>query len=289
MESMYCYPGTNVLKNKFGIRDQEKLTEAENNFTTFRINQLQAQPIGGNYGLLHLQAIHKHIFQDVYDWAGKIREVNIAKGNTMFANPLYIKPYSDKLFSDLSKENYLKGLGIEKFSERLSYYAAEINMLHPFREGNGRTIREYIRYLAKQAGYSINYSKIPIAELYNAFVKSVQDCEDLSSILKKHFIENIRNSYKEQYIKNAPESLISKLNDIRLIYSDDGSYLTVDTIKQLYKEAGSIIDNNAGLKNADFSLLSDVVNELKLIQARGITNNRANEIDTARVMKIEME
>ena len=82
----------------------------------------------------HLQAIHRYIFQDVYDWAGKVRTVDIAKGN-MFCNVRFISGQADEIFTKLKEEKYLAGLDEETFIKRLAYYFSEINALHPFREG----------------------------------------------------------------------------------------------------------------------------------------------------------
>ena len=76
----YCYPDSKVLINKFDIRDMDSLMERERGFTSFRLTQLEANPIKGNFDLKHLQSIHKHLFQDIYSWAGELRLVEISKG-----------------------------------------------------------------------------------------------------------------------------------------------------------------------------------------------------------------
>ena len=223
MDALYCYPGTNVLKNKLGIVDNVKLQYAERQITAFRLIDLLSDPIKGTYDLNHLKQIHKYIFQDIYSWAGDIRKVNIGKGYTTFADTSYIEPYAKHIYKELQKDCFLKNYGVDKFSDRLSYYAAEINMLHPFREGNGRSTREYLRCLAKEAGYDLNYSKIDYKDLYDAFVSSVTDSTKLTNLFKNHFLDNIKDSYSETYIKNSSESLLSKLNDLRMMFSNDGS------------------------------------------------------------------
>ena len=154
-DELYCYPGSNVLKNKMGIRDKERLHETERKLTMLRILELLDKPVRGAFDLKHLQAIHAYIFQDVYDWAGELRKVDIAKGN-MFCNAMFLSGQAEEIFGRLKAENYLYGLE-DGFAARLAYYFSEINALHPFREGNGRSQREFIRCLALHNGYVINF------------------------------------------------------------------------------------------------------------------------------------
>lgn len=157
----YSYPGTDVLRNKPGIRDADKLSDYEHRKTTIASLVQREQPIHGNFDLAHLQAIHGDLFKDVYEWAGQLRTVSKAKGGSAFAQPDLIESYANStVFKDLKKENYLKGMGAEKFAGRLAHHAAEINALHPFREGNGRATRQFLEELARQAGYKLDYSGI---------------------------------------------------------------------------------------------------------------------------------
>lgn len=135
----YVYPGTNVLKNKFGLTDFEELSAVERQITGATFAKLEQFPIDGSFNLQHLQDIHKALFGEIYDWAGNIRDKGfISKGNTLFCAAEFIAPYSDDLFSNLQSENSLIGLDRDSFIERISFYIAEINALHPFCEGNGR-------------------------------------------------------------------------------------------------------------------------------------------------------
>ena len=94
-------------------------------------------PIKGKFDLRHLQSIHQFIFSDIYDWAGELRTVNIAKGN-QFCNHQYLETYADGIIKKLKTEKMLTVLPLSMIPERLAYYLGEINVLHPFREGNGR-------------------------------------------------------------------------------------------------------------------------------------------------------
>ena len=156
-EDPYVYPGTQVLRNRFGIHDPDELARRENDASTARQLELQANPLSGGYDLSHLLALHRHIFGDVYAWAGEIRTVPIARGD-LFALPQHIEPYLTEVLSRLPAENYLRGLPRETFVDRLAHYLAEINSVHPFREGNGRAQRALVGQLAQQAGYRIAWS-----------------------------------------------------------------------------------------------------------------------------------
>lgn len=167
-DNSYCYQDSCILKNKLGIKNKEQLEEAERNITALRILQLKTGELRGEPNFKYLCKIHKHIFGDIYSWAGKIRTVDISKGN-MFCNSQFILENAEEIFNRLKKENYLQDYkDVEKMSERLAYYLSEINALHPFREGNGRTQREFIIVLARRAGYKVDFSKVSQEEMIQA-------------------------------------------------------------------------------------------------------------------------
>ena len=170
-DTIYCYPNSNVLINKLGIKDKDKLSVIERKLTMLRLLELFEKPIYGKFDLRHLQSIHGYIFQDVYEWSGKIRTVDIAKGN-MFCNVKFIESQANNIFSNLRNDKYLEGLCREDFIRKLAYYFSEINALHPFREGNGRSQREFIRMLALKNGYKIHYSRITEEEMVSASKES---------------------------------------------------------------------------------------------------------------------
>ena len=132
-----------------------------------RLLELIDRPIRGKYDLKHLQAIHKYIFQDVYEWAGEIRKVDIAKGN-MFCNVRFLSSQAAEIFGKLKEEDYLQGLEEDDFIRQLAYYFSEINALHPFREGNGRSQRQFIRCLALHNGYVVNFANASKEEMMKA-------------------------------------------------------------------------------------------------------------------------
>lgn len=165
-DDVYCIPGTAVLKNKAGITNQDLLDEYEADFTAIRILELAHTPVEGSFDLAHLCKIHAYLFQDVYEWAGEIRSVDIIRGDSRFCNVRQIQSYSNTVFSELASENYLIGLELKVFASQLAHYLSEINAIHPFREGNGRVQRLFISQLAEQSGYSLDYSSLNQTEIY---------------------------------------------------------------------------------------------------------------------------
>jgi cell filamentation protein len=156
----YVYPGTEVLRNRLDLHDGAALAEREAALSAIRIAQLERRFIPGDFDLAHLQATHRYIFGDVYPWAGELRTVRITKGGDLFALPEHIGPYLTALFADLALEDHLHGLGREQFLERLTQYYAEINAVHPFREGNGRAQRAFLGQIAKVAGHPIAWVQL---------------------------------------------------------------------------------------------------------------------------------
>jgi cell filamentation protein len=168
----YTYPGTDVLRNILDIRDLQQLAAFEANATTARLIELDASPIEGRVDIAHLQAIHRHIFQDVYPWAGEFRTVNISKGGHLFGVTAFVEPALKDVLRKLPAEHYLKGSDPRTFAMRAGYYMGEINAIHPFRDGNGRAQRELIRELAAQVGFVIDWSRVTREQMMAASLGS---------------------------------------------------------------------------------------------------------------------
>lgn len=204
-DSNYCYPNCFILKNKLNIKDRDLLEEAERQITAVKILETKMHPIKGNLDFQHLLNIHRHIFKDIYTWAGKTRTVNISKGN-QFCNYIFIKEVADDIFLKLQKENYLMGLTTDEMIIKLAFYLGELNALHPFREGNGRAQRVFIEYLAQAAGYYIDFSKVSSQEMIDASVESFlcnynkmenifrNNIEQISEDEQKKFIDSISST-----------------------------------------------------------------------------------------------
>lgn len=184
-DKIYCYPNLDVLINKLNIHDSDKLREAERKLTMLRLMDLLEKPITGKFDFEHLRNIHKYIFQDIYSWAGKIRTVDIAKSN-MFCKVQFIEMQASELFGKLKNDDYLEQLPKEVFIQKAAYYFSEINALHPFREGNGRTQREFIRQLAYESGYILHFAVISEAEMVEASIDSfICDYKKMETLFTK--------------------------------------------------------------------------------------------------------
>ena len=118
----YTYPEIDVLKNLRGIRDSLLLARFEAEATTRRIAELIRAPLLGHFDAAHLQAVHHHIFQDVYSWAGEFRTVQIAKGGHVFSAAAFIEPALQSLLAKLAAEAFLKNMHVDTFASRASYY-----------------------------------------------------------------------------------------------------------------------------------------------------------------------
>jgi cell filamentation protein len=153
----YLDPSSGVLRNRLGISDPERLREAEAALTFAALADLGTRVLPGNYDLDHLCAFHREIFDDLYPWAGEVRTVNIAK-TQLFCLAPHIAAYAAEVFGTLTKERYLRGLSRDRLVDRITHYFAEVNAIHPFREGNGRTQRAFFRQLSRAAGWTIDWS-----------------------------------------------------------------------------------------------------------------------------------
>ena len=173
--SNYCYDNSNILINKLNIKDNKLLQIYEAKITAAKLLSLRKKGIIGNFDLKHLNDIHLFLFEDIYPFAGKFRNENIAKGAFRFAEWEYIETELNNLLLNLKNENYLYGIPKENLADKLAFYLSELNVLHPYREGNGRTIREFIRELALKNNYILNLSKISPKDFLNASIQSIVD------------------------------------------------------------------------------------------------------------------
>ncbi|MBQ9275906.1 MAG: Fic family protein [Succinivibrio sp.] len=170
---IYCYRGTEILINKYQEKDPEKLKKLERLLTGARLIDLLKNPMPGEFELSHLRAIHRYIFQDLYEWAGELRRVDISKAS-LFCHASYIEKEAAKLFVQLKKDRYLHDLPFRELCAKAAFYLGEINAIHPFRDGNGRAQREFIRELLLSAGYSVDYTRCRSGLMFEASVASFQ-------------------------------------------------------------------------------------------------------------------
>lgn len=151
------YPGTEVLRNRLDIRDANRLEAAERYLVDRRLRE-GLPPEARALSYAGFKAIHRHLFQDVYDWAGQERRYTTGRGDAPFAVPEFIAPWMDKRFELLHSESNLVGLKRKAFAARAAEHVNEINAAHPFIEGNGRAQRTWLRLLADNAGLQLTLS-----------------------------------------------------------------------------------------------------------------------------------
>lgn len=168
----YTYPASNVLRNRRNIQELEALDAFESNASTRRLIELRVKPLPVRFDVAHLKAIHQYLFRDVYPWAGQFRTVNISKGGHLFGFSQFIEMALADILAKLPAEQYLKGSDRPLFAARAGYYLGEINAIHPFREGNGRTQREFIRTLAVAAAFQIDWGKTTRDDMTEASIHS---------------------------------------------------------------------------------------------------------------------
>ncbi|MDQ2819302.1 MAG: putative adenosine monophosphate-protein transferase Fic [Pseudomonadota bacterium] len=162
----YCYPDSDVLINRLGIRQEAELELAEIELTQVRIEEFE--PDFDDISFSALLAMHRHLFGDIYDWAGELRTVDVSKGSTRFANVSRIAPEAEKLFRQLADENYLVELPTTQFIAHLAHYYCELNVVHPFRDGNGRAQRLLFEIICINAGYALRWEPIGRVEWVEA-------------------------------------------------------------------------------------------------------------------------
>jgi len=149
----YTYRGSTVLRNKLGITDAALLDYHEREIVAQRA---AAGLPAGTFDLAHLCAIHRHLFQDIYPWAGKIRTVELAKDGHQFQFRRFIATGMADIHRRLVQLDFLRGLTAAAFADRAGEIIGDVNYVHPFRDGNGRTQLLYLEQLAEQAGHPLD-------------------------------------------------------------------------------------------------------------------------------------
>lgn len=164
-----CYLNSSVLVNKLNIRDARELEAVEAELTQLRSESFE--PDFAAFDLGALMAIHRHLFQDIYSWAGQLRTVGISKGTTRFCSAQYIQKEADRLLARLQSEQWLEGLVLPEFVAKIADYYCELNVIHPFREGNGRAQRLFFEAIALSAGYEMDWSQVNRDEWLDANIR----------------------------------------------------------------------------------------------------------------------
>ena len=184
INSIYTYKESNTLKNKLGIKDEKKLKKYETEMVAFKLSTIKDANIKRDYDKNHLIAIHKHLFGEVYDFAGEYRKENITKQNFRFSEFEYIQENIDDILRKINISK-LKELDFDNLVTFISQIMTDLNVLHPFREGNGRATREFIRELLEDLGYEINWILIDYDKILKASILAVIDETEQIRLLKK--------------------------------------------------------------------------------------------------------
>ena len=166
-----CYEGTTCLVNKLGIRDEKKLSEIEAQITFAKAVMLEETPIDDDFGFEHFKKIHEFLLCDLYEWAGQVRTVDISKKRTKFLDAASIESIGTKCFAKV-KDGYFENLSFVEFVKRIAEFYNDVNYIHPFREGNGRTQRIYFTQLIRHYGYDINFADVETDELMIATIQA---------------------------------------------------------------------------------------------------------------------
>lgn len=167
----YCYPGTSLLRNRLGLKDEQILEHAELELSELAADSIEfGQP---PYDLQYLSNIHRQLFSDIYDWAGQLRTIDISKGNTLFCTVSRIEPEAERLFKSLANANWFQGLDRASLIIAGAEMFGDLNMIHPFRDGNGRAQRILFEHLIINAGFQIDWWGVDIDQWAQANINSV--------------------------------------------------------------------------------------------------------------------
>lgn len=219
-QSKYAYDNTETLVNIFGEKNESELNRIEAKFTYLRMVELEMDPscVQGLHKQLfpgrrfikftkeHFVSVHAYIFQDVYPmsqdsisalglgnkkhWVGAFREENIAKGNFRFADARFLEQSLDDVFHELHRERLEQVTEKKALAERIAYYVAELNVIHPMREGNGRATREIARQIALESNWDIDWSTIKDRIVDATIIASISNPAPLADLIAEAMVDN---------------------------------------------------------------------------------------------------
>lgn len=181
-------PGSPVLRNKIGAHTVEDLRNAENDLLESRIAELRSRPdlVARTYDLTHVKGLHRQLFQDVYEWAGELRTVGMAKGDgeeSSFIPPLDIERPVAHVASRIAESNLLRSVSADSLVGEVTYLYDYLNFAHPFREGNGRTQREFFAQLLAESGRGLAWHRIAMGDLHTA-CHQARTASDISPLMR---------------------------------------------------------------------------------------------------------
>jgi len=248
----YLYPGTDVLRNVAGLRRADQLVAFEIFKTARRSYELLTNPVSGGFNTAHLKAIHQYLFQDVYSWAGEFRTTVLGKAEQLRRPPVWFTPphllehEAERIFESLSRTGLLRGLPRVQFAHQAARLLAEINKLHPFREGNGRTQRIFLNAVAQQAGHQLHFDVVSRERMVQASIKAnvgnlsmvTRMFEEITSVERIQplrraiaFLSREKFNWNETYIATATSGqsyagkLVGRDGEAFMMRSDDNRIL----------------------------------------------------------------
>lgn len=173
-DRLYCYPDSSTLKNLLDIRDAAALAEAEGYIVGLRMAEVVRGPSSFAFSFEFLKELHRGLFQDVYEWAGATRRVDMAKGQTRFAVWEQVESEAERLFdSTVMKPAPVSGAQRQWFIDTAAPFLVELNVIHPFRDGNGRTMRLFVELWANSMGLRLDWGRVEPEKIVEAMIHGV--------------------------------------------------------------------------------------------------------------------
>lgn len=244
-----------ILDNKHGITDWDTLNEVERRISKYGLEDLRIKENNKKivFDKKYFFSIHKALFEDIYPWAGTIREVDLFKGNSAFAPARFLDGSLNDLFDNLKRDNFLSGFSAKEVAELSSYYMLELNFIHPFREGNGRTKRYFMKQLVKGAGYNLDLESIRSEDLVMADILAFDDAESDIKANPSYFKFLINSAVKpfdkENVKENKNESTLDKLNRFLWVYdrfSEKSYFRAYNSLSEAENKLSEQLSNDAG-------------------------------------------
>lgn len=160
-----------MLRNKLDLRDQDQLDEFEQ--AAFAARAEEKLP-AGDFDQAHYQRLHAYLFGDVYEWAGELRTIRIGKADAWFCYPEFIPDQLGRLFADLAAHHLFRDYDHAAFVDGAARFLSDLNAIHPFRKGNGRTQLVFLSLLAAEAGFGFHEHALDPARVIKAMKLSFQ-------------------------------------------------------------------------------------------------------------------
>lgn len=222
-----CYPNTTVLINKLGLKTQEALDEAEKIAVSLHSVEIERSSPSEPFNFAYYCALHKRLFEDLYDWAGELRTINLSKKGTHFYPANELHHLGKAMFQRLQAAHEFRGLSHTAFVLEITDFYNDVNLLHPFREGNGRTQRLLFTLLIRRAGYNIQFANCDTDELMMATIYAAQGVSD-------YLLNFFDKAIHELPVKSAP--FYSEKNQERLMNAAHQMEQTGGTVHDLIEK-----------------------------------------------------